>query len=185
MGNRRHRIVINSSFQYQYALLAVATSVLLVNLFVIVNALLPGSEGFLLSTQHILLIAGLEIILIGGVWWGSLAASHKIAGPVYVIVQQMEKLAEGDLTARVRLRKKDMFRLEAVVINQCIEELQEHLLEVKTIAQKLKTNMTVRSDGKAPEVKNLATENFSVEHMDANDALIAELNQKLSVFTFQ
>lgn len=175
MGNRRNRIVINSNFQYQYALLAVATSVLLVNLFVIINALLPDSGGFQLSTQHTLLIASFEIILIGGVWWGSLVASHKIAGPVYVIVQQMEKLAEGDLTARVRLRKKDMFRLEAVAINQCIEELQAHLLDVEATAQKLKENVAARPDGKAPDV----------ESIDANDALITELNQKLSVFTFQ
>ncbi|MEH6466017.1 MAG: hypothetical protein V7722_00185, partial [Porticoccus sp.] len=99
MNNRRSMVVINSRFQYQYALLAVAATVLFVNLFVIVNALLPNAQGFPFSTKQTLLLAIIEVILIGGVWWGSLISSHKIAGPIYVIVRQMEKLAEGDLTA--------------------------------------------------------------------------------------
>jgi len=103
MNNRRSTVVINSGFQYQYSLLAVAVTVLLVNLFIMINSILPNSQGFPFSTKQTLLLAIIEVILIGGVWWGSLISSHKIAGPVYVIVRQMEKLAEGDLTARVRL----------------------------------------------------------------------------------
>ena len=160
MANRRNRIVINSQFQYQYALLAAIATVLLVNLFVIVYALLPDSQGFPLSTDHTLLIAGLEVLLIACVWWGSLVSSHKIAGPVYVIVREMEKLAEGDLTARVHLRKKDMFKIEAVAINQCIEELQEHLLEVKKVAQEL--------------------ENGGAQNNETNKELITQLNQKIA-----
>jgi methyl-accepting chemotaxis protein len=172
MDNRRSRVVINDRFQYQYALFAVLVSVLLVNLFVVINALLPGSQGYPLSTGHTMIIAGLEVLLIVGVWWGSLLASHKVAGPVYVIVRQMEKLAEGDLTARVKLRKNDMFKFEAVAINQCIEELQTHLLEIKAIASELEFN-----DGGSGEEATTVAENKAL--------LIAKLNQKLSVFNFQ
>jgi methyl-accepting chemotaxis protein len=163
--------VINGQFQYQYALLAATSSVLMVNLFIIINALLPGSQGFILSTENTLLVAGLEIILMAGVWWGSLKASHKVAGPVYAIVQQMEKLAEGDLTARVRLRKKDMFKLEAVTINQCIEELQEHLLDVKKIAQELESHEAGIDENK-----------ITAAESDVCRTLIRQLNQKLSTF---
>ncbi len=104
-------------------------------------------------------------MLIGGIWWGCLFASHKIAGPVYVMVRQMEKLAEGDLTARVRLRRKDAFQVEAVAINQCIEELQGHLLEVSDLARKL--------------------EQQDAESTDSRETLIKQLNQKLAVFNFQ
>lgn len=163
MNNRRSRIVINGRFQYQYALLAASASVLLVNLFIIIDALLPGSQGFSLSTKHTYYIAALEVLLILGVWWGSLLSSHKIAGPVYVIVRQMEKLAEGDLTARVKLRKNDMFRFEAVAINQCIEELQAHLSEVKNIAQ--------------------ALADTNGEHDENSRALVTQLNQKIASLT--
>ena len=112
-----------------------------------------------------MLIASLELVLIGGVWWGSLFASHKIAGPVYVMVRQMEKLAEGDMTARVRLRSKDAFQVEAVAINQCIEELQGHLLEVSDLAREL--------------------EQQGAQNTESRETLIKQLNQKLAVFNFQ
>lgn len=180
MNNRRSRVVINNRFQYQYALLAVSVSILLVNLFVIINALLPGSQGYPLSTGYTMAIAGLEVLLIVGVWWGSLLASHKVAGPVYVIVRQMEKLAEGDLTARVKLRKNDMFQFEAVAINQCIEELQARLLEIKGIASDLESQ---RFDDEANCEVATAVELDAV--VENRELLIAKLNQKLSVFNFQ
>ena len=165
MDNRRNTVVINSQFQYQYALLTAVAAVLLVNAFLIISACLPGSQGFSLSTGNTVLIVCLELVLIGGVWWGSLYASHKIAGPVYVMVRQMEKLAEGDMTARVRLRSKDAFQVEAVAINQWIEELQGHLLEVRDLAREL--------------------EQQGRESAESRETLIKQLNQKLAVFNFQ
>lgn len=162
MNNRRSKVVINSRFQYQYALLAVAITVLLVNLFIIINAVLPNSQGFPFTAKQTLLLAIIEVILIAGVWWGSLISSHKIAGPVYVIVRQMEKLAEGDLTARVRLRKKDTFQDEAVMINNCIEALHERLHEVKKIATEL--------------------EQLTDQDSEKRTVLLTQLNQQLSSF---
>ncbi len=165
MNNRRSRVVINSKFQYQYSLVAVLLTVVLVNLFVIINAFVPDSMGFSLTTAQSLLLAFIELILIGGVWWGSLIASHKIAGPFFVIVKQMEKLADGDMTARVRLRKKDVFQDEVVTINNCIEELQERLHDVKKIVMGLE--QLEDHDSKQREV------------------LMAQLNKKLSLINTQ
>ena len=162
MNNRRSMVVINGRFQYQYALLAVVATVLFVNLFVIINAVLPNAQGFPFSTKQTLLLAIIEVILIGGVWWGSLISSHKIAGPIYVIVRQMEKLAEGDLTARIKLRRKDIFQDEAVTINNCIEALQEQLHEVRRITR---------------EIEQLADQSS-----EKRTRLIAQLSQALSSF---
>ncbi len=165
MDNRRSTVVINNQFQYQYALLTVIAAVLLVNSFLIISVFLPNSQGYSLSTGDTVLIVCLEMVLIVGVWWGSLFASHKIAGPVYVMVRQIEKLAEGDLTARVRLRRKDAFQVEAVAINQCIEELQNHLHEVSNLAREL--------------------EQQGPHSGENREALIKQLNQKLALFNFQ
>lgn len=165
MDNRRSTVVINSQFQYQYALLTALAAVLLVNAFLIISAFLPNSQGYSLSTGNTVLVVCLEVVLIVGVWWGSLFASHKIAGPVYVMVRQIEKLAEGDLTARVRLRRKDAFQVEAVAINQCIEELQNNLHEVSALAREL--------------------EQQGSQGTEKQDALIKQLNQKLSLFNFK
>lgn len=165
MDNRRSSFVVNSQFQHQYALLSVIAAVLLVNTFLIVSAFLPNSQGYSLSAPNTVFIVCLEVLLLVGVWWGSLLASHKIAGPVYVMVRQMEKLAEGDLTARVRLRRKDAFQVEAVAINQCIEELQGHLCEVRDLAQ--------------------ALEQGDAQNRDNQESIIKQLNQKLSSFNLQ
>ncbi|MFT7300134.1 MAG: methyl-accepting chemotaxis protein [Porticoccus sp.] len=165
MNNRRSTVVINSGFQYQYALLAIAVTVLVVNLFIMINTVLSNSQGFPFGTKQTLLLAIIEVILIGGVWWGSLISSHKIAGPVYVIVRQMEKLAAGDLTARVRLRKKDTFKNEAVMINNCIGVIQERLYEVRKIA----TNI----------------ERLADQDSEKRKVLLAQLTQELSSFNIE
>jgi methyl-accepting chemotaxis protein len=162
MNNRRSMVVINSRFQYQYALLAVAATVLFVNLFVILNTLFTNVQVFPFSAKQTLVLAIIEVILIGGVWWGSLISSHKIAGPIYVIVRQMEKLAKGDLTARVKLRKKDAFQDESVMINNCIEALQERLHEVRRITR---------------EIEQLTDQNS-----EKRTVLLAQLSQELSSF---
>lgn len=162
MNNRRSMVVINSRFQYQYALLAVVATVLFVNLFVILNTLFTNAQGFSFSAKQTLVLAIIEVILIGGVWWGSLISSHKIAGPIYVIVRQMEKLAKGDLTARVKLRKKDAFQDESVMINNCIEALQERLHEVRRITR---------------EIEHLTDQNS-----EKRTVLLAQLSQELSSF---
>jgi hypothetical protein len=85
VNNRRSTVVINS--QFQYALLAAIVTVLLVNLFIITNTAFPNSQGFPFSAKQTALLAITEVILIAGVWWGSLISSHKIASPVYVIAR--------------------------------------------------------------------------------------------------
>ena len=66
MDNRRKTVVVNGRFQYQYALVAAAASVLLINLFIIINTLLPDYRGFLLNGWHTIIVAVVEIFLIAG-----------------------------------------------------------------------------------------------------------------------
>jgi len=137
MVNRRKTVVINSRFQYQYALVAAAASVLLVNLFIIISTLMPDYDGFLLNGWHTLIVGVAEILLIAGVWWGSLVSSHRIAGPVHVFVRELETLSEGDFTTRVRLRRQDLFQPEADAINQSIGILQKRLHRLKEIVDEI------------------------------------------------
>ena len=127
MQNRRKTIVINSRFQYQYSLFSVALAVLLVNLFLIIRTLFPGDSPLNLSTSGALLIGGLEILIIGIVWYGSLKQSHRIAGPVYVFNREINRICNGDLGANIHLRDKDMFMETADDINASFELPFEHL----------------------------------------------------------
>ena len=157
MDNRRKIIVINKKFQYQYSLLIAATAVLLVNGFLIVRMLVPGNDPVGLTGGSALALAIVEIILIGGIWYASLKASHRIAGPVYVFAREFAKLGAGDLTARVNLRDKDMFRPEANQINQSIAALSTRIVAAKGLTEQLQQTHAQGGDV-SPLIDRLANE---------------------------
>ena len=116
MDNRRKQIVINRKFQQQYAIMIVALTVFLTNIFIIVQSLFPGDNTPELTSTAAWTIGLIELVLVIGVWYGSLKSTHKIAGPVYVISRQMKLVGAGELWARISLRQKDMFQEEAAAI---------------------------------------------------------------------
>jgi methyl-accepting chemotaxis protein len=137
MDNRRKKIVINKKFQYQYSLLIAALAVLLINGFIILRMLFPGDQALALTTSVTVGVAVLELIVLAGIWYASLVASHRIAGPVYVFSREITRLGEGDLTASIRLRDKDMFQPEAVQINASIVALRERIITTKALCAQL------------------------------------------------
>ena len=137
MANRRQTIVINKNFQYQYSMLIVALTVLTVNLFIIVRMLYPSVQPLVMDMASTLGLAAIELILIAGVWYGSLRASHKIAGPIYVFSREIAKLGQGDLTAHISLRRKDMFQDTATEMNDDFAALRSRVVALKDIAQGL------------------------------------------------
>lgn len=137
MQNRRTKIVINKKFQHQYALVVVVLAVFLTNLFIILQSLIPSEQTLELSFQAALAIGVIEIVLIFGVWYGALKATHKIAGPVYVFTQRLKALGAGDLWVRISLRDGDMFQEEAASINASLEQLQNKVEAVQSAANAL------------------------------------------------
>jgi methyl-accepting chemotaxis protein len=137
MDNRRTRIVINKKFQYQYSLLIAAMSVLLVNGFIIVRMLFPGDQALALTTPMAMGLAAVELILLAGIWYASLVASHRIAGPVYVFAREITRLGEGDLTASIRLLNKDMFQPEAALMNASFTALSDKVTTAKALCAQL------------------------------------------------
>jgi methyl-accepting chemotaxis protein len=157
MDNRRKTIVINKKYQYQYSLLIAAMTVLLVNGFLIVRALFPGENPLELDLGSAAGLAAVEFILVISMWYGSLKASHRIAGPVYVFAREIARVGAGDLTARITLREKDMFQPEADNINASIAALRSKIIVVKELAEQLQRS---QAEGAAanPIVEQLAAE---------------------------
>mgnify|MGYP001822112464 CR=1 FL=1 len=165
MDNRRKTIVINKKFQYQYSLLIAALTVLLVNGFIIIRMLFPGEQPLALSTALVTGLAAVEFILVASIWYSSLKASHRIAGPVYVFAREISKLGTGDLTARITLRDKDMFKLEAEDMNSGIAALRDKLRVVKALSSQLQQASSAGGDISTlaqqldSELSNFITEN--------------------------
>lgn len=157
MDNRRHIIVINKKFQYQYSLLIAALAVLLVNGFIIVRVLVPGEQPFYLSTSMAIGLALVEFVLIASIWYGCLIASHRIAGPVYVFTREITKLGDGDFSARIALRDKDMFQPEAEQMNRSLTALRSRIELVKSLSSQLQATHAGGGDI-GPLVEKLASE---------------------------
>jgi methyl-accepting chemotaxis protein len=139
MDNRRRSVVINKQFQYQYSLLIVGLTVLLTNLAIIVQSFLPPEVPLVITTSQAIWLGAIEFLLILGVWYGSLKATHKIAGPVFVFSREIAKLGRGDLTAEVQLRQTDMFQDVACEINESLAALNVKISKVKRIATMLES----------------------------------------------
>ena len=165
MDNRRKTIVINKKFQYQYSLLIAALTVLLVNGFIIIRMLFPGENPLALSTAQATGLAAVEFILVASIWYGSLKASHRIAGPVYVFAREIRKLGTGDLTARISLRDNDMFQAEAEEMNSGIAALRNKISAIKALSSQLQQaqsaggEITVTMQQLNEELSNFITEN--------------------------
>ncbi|MFK7974949.1 MAG: hypothetical protein AB8C02_02380 [Halioglobus sp.] len=137
MDNRRNTIVINKKFQYQYSLMIAALAVLLVNGFLITQIVMPGETAFSIPTNTALVIGLIELILIVAIWYGSLRASHRIAGPVHVFTRELSKLGQGDLTCDIALRDSDMFKIEGEAINNSVAALRTKVDKTKTLAEQV------------------------------------------------
>jgi methyl-accepting chemotaxis protein len=137
MDNRRQTVVINKEFQHHYALMAVALVVLCTNLFIIARVLLPIDPPLELTVGTASIVAVFELMVIAVVWRASILSSHRIAGPVYVFTRQIKAVGAGDLTARIRLRDKDRFKVEAAEMNAALDDLQAKLEGIKALTSEL------------------------------------------------
>jgi hypothetical protein len=167
MDNRRKTIVINKKFQYQYSLLIAALAVLLVNGFILTRMLFPGDNPLDMSSATALGVAVVEFLLIAGIWYGSLKASHRIAGPVYVFAREIARLGEGDLNAHIMLRDRDMFQPEAQQMNNSIVALRARIETLKGLCAELQKAQADGGDA-GVIVEKLVSElsGFSTDHKE-------------------
>lgn len=77
---------------------------------------------------------GLYIFLIGaGISILSLFLSHRVAGPLYRFERSVEEITKGNLSFRIRLRKKDEAKELAELMNRMIETLSSHLSQIRDV----------------------------------------------------
>ncbi|MDX1734212.1 MAG: hypothetical protein R3228_07590, partial [Halioglobus sp.] len=99
-----------------------------------------------LSVNYAIGIGLVQLLLVLGIWYGSLKATHRIAGPVYVFKRELVRLGQGDLTARIELRDTDMFQEEALAINGSIDALRERVQRLKLRANQLQEAQSTGGD---------------------------------------
>ncbi|MFH0738867.1 MAG: methyl-accepting chemotaxis protein [Candidatus Omnitrophota bacterium] len=137
--NRRKRYFMKSGLQNRYLRLILLAIVLPTFLFSLCLCYLifylmaeqlgiPESIAYnltpVLSKIGIILLLGLPVISILLLLWG-LVISHRIAGPVYRLEQELDKISKGDFSLRIRFRKKDELASIAQGINKVLDKIGE------------------------------------------------------------
>lgn len=132
---RRKRYFIKSGLQSRYLrliLLAIVLPVLLLAgcLYYLIFALMAQQLGIpesiaynltpVLHKINLILLLGLPVISIAILLWG-VFITHRIAGPIYRLEQDLERIARGDSALRINIRRKDELRSIAEGINRILE----------------------------------------------------------------
>lgn len=76
-----------------------------------------------LISQGTMLLGSLVFVVV--VAFVAVQSTHRTAGPAYRIKKHLQRLAEGDLTTRIRLRQRDNLQDLAAAFNQTVQVLQE------------------------------------------------------------
>ena len=131
-GNARHIRVIDGRFQY--GIIAVALTIILAGVLLFAAGttlyyLLAHAAGSAARPELILVILpplllnDLVIMLLFIVL--GILATHRIAGPVYRIEIDVERVLAGEKGVRVRTRKRDAFPDLAERVNELIERIDD------------------------------------------------------------
>ncbi len=135
---RRKRYLIKTGFQLRYLgliLIAIILPTILFSacLYYAIFSLmaeqlgLPESIAYnitpVLNKINFTILVGFPVITTALLFWG-LLISHRIAGPMYRLEQDLDKIAKGDLSLRIRLRRKDEVGSIAEVINKVLDKIE-------------------------------------------------------------
>ena len=138
-AHRRRRYFIKSGLQIRYLrviLLAIILPTFLFSicLYYMIFYLMAQQLGIpesivynitpVLKKINFILLTGMPIISILLLFWG-LIISHRIAGPVYRLEQDLEKIAKGDFSLRIKLRKTDELSSIAEGINKVLDKVEK------------------------------------------------------------
>lgn len=101
-------------------------------------------------------------LLFGGVIVGLLTAlvtsivvifmTHKVVGPMYRFEKQAEKIGSGELSADLKIRKKDQFQNFVTAFNKMTNDLNSGLSQVIGVSEKLDNLIEQLSDNSGDEI---------------------------------
>lgn len=68
-----------------------------------------------------------SLIIITLLSWRALILSHRIAGPIYRLEKELQNIAKGNFSIRIKFRKKDELKSIAEGINTILDEIEKRL----------------------------------------------------------
>lgn len=104
---------------------------------------------------RLLLLVMVNVIIIFIV---SIMYSHQIAGPAYKLEKSLQRIAAGDLTFEIHLRRHDNLKEVASAINHMLAEFRETLASAKMLSEDVATKIKAfdKDERLAPLAKSAA-----------------------------
>lgn len=143
---RRKKLLVKTTFQFKYAALLVFAILFVVavvgwNLYyeagaIILDKTRSGDVVDLVSKYNQMLVHSLPMIFLAVVMV-SVFISHEVAGPLIHLEKSMNKVAEGDLTEKVALRKGDEFKEIAFAFNSMVDNLKSKMIGEREHLQRI------------------------------------------------
>ena len=132
---KRRKFIVNKKLQFQYIAFTIVPLVLgaafvyyLIYLSamnhmaipeIILSNLLPAMEH---ANTVLIVIAPLVLLALFAL---SMLASHKLAGPLYRLDQELHKIASGDYSVRIKFRRGDELSSLAQSLNKVLDVLEQ------------------------------------------------------------
>lgn len=105
---------------------------------------------------RLLLLVFVNVIIIFIV---SVMYSHQTAGPAYKLEKSIKRIAEGDLTFEVSLRRNDNLKELAVALNDLLKKFRNTLTKAKTLSVDLAEKLDgMENDAKFKQLAQNAAE---------------------------
>ncbi|MDD5492047.1 MAG: HAMP domain-containing protein [bacterium] len=143
---RRKNFLVKTTFQFKYAALLIFSILFVVaivgwNLYyeagtIILDKTRSGDVVDLVAKYNQMLTKSLPMILLAIVVV-SIFISHEVAGPLIHLEKSMSKVAEGDLTEKVALRKGDEFKEIAMAFNNMTNEIKQKMIKDREHLQRI------------------------------------------------
>ena len=84
---------------------------------------------YYLKSSSFVMVSGAVVVTL--VLWRVLILSHRLAGPIYRLEKDLQDIARGKFSMRIKFRKKDELHSIADGINRILDEIEKRL-EKKT-----------------------------------------------------
>lgn len=141
MEEHRKTKIVNPHYQYHNALGMVLFAIIAFNVIIVAASLVSGLYGGVRwPTSVYLVIAGGEVLVLVVAWFLAIRFSHRVAGPVYAIGRELDKLSGGDLRIAIHLRPRDEFHDTVERINRGVAHIHDEVAGIKALVAKLGAN---------------------------------------------
>jgi methyl-accepting chemotaxis protein len=143
MTNRRNTLIVNPLQQRRFIMGIILSTIILINIAVVLGMIFNPHLLDAIASRQIMYLASLEAVTVITIAYFSLILSHRIAGPAHALARDLKRLADGDLTVEIRLRKGD-FNLEAAeALNFTAEVLRTRMKTIKLELSKLEASRSI------------------------------------------